>query len=249
MSDHAGAPASAPLFQEIKTGPPERTYPYKRLSFLTYLVTTFATLNCLSMVVQLFALFGQGSLLARIAQHAFASHDAMVDAALASDRFVGIVAALSVLTLLATYISSGFWIYRAAANVRALGARGLETSPGWSVGWYAVPFMALFRPYQAMVQIYQASVSPMRWRLERAPPLLPIWWAAWIVCGLAGYAVSVMARLDRSLPSLRFWTNFQLVDICIDIAAAVLFLLVVWSVFRAQKASRVSMIDVATVFA
>jgi hypothetical protein len=47
---------------------------------------------------------------------------------------------------------------RANRNARALGATGMRFTPGWCVGWYFVPIMNLFRPYQAMKEIWMASV-------------------------------------------------------------------------------------------
>jgi hypothetical protein len=41
MSEEPAAAASGLTFQEIDTGPPERTYRYRPLTMLTYLVTGF----------------------------------------------------------------------------------------------------------------------------------------------------------------------------------------------------------------
>jgi len=248
MSNEIQEAPAAGLFQEIRTNPLERRYVYKSPALLTYGFTVVAGLNCLSIVGLILALFGQSGLLARIGQRAFVSQSAMLDAARASDALVALVSLFFLLTLFLSYVFGAFWVYRTAANARGLGARGLEISPGWSVGWYAVPFAALVRPYQAMVQVYQASVSPTRWRLVHAPPVFPIWWGAWILCGLMGSVVSLMGA-DRALPSLILKTEVQIADAGVDLAAACLFLAIVWLTHRAQIAARASLTDVASVFA
>ena len=67
------------------------------------------------------------------------------------------------------------WTLRASHNVRALGATNLMFSPRASVGWYFVPIANLWKPYQAMREIWQASVSPSAWKRQQIPLLLP-WW-------------------------------------------------------------------------
>ncbi len=42
------------------------------------------------------------------------------------------------------------WVYRAHANVHALGFNELKFSPGWAVGWWFIPFFNLVQPARAM---------------------------------------------------------------------------------------------------
>ena len=73
------------------------------------------------------------------------------------------------------------WIYRANYNARQLGASGITITPGWSVGWYFVPFANLWMPYLAMKEIWKASVNPKSWSSEAVSSLVPWWWFFWIV--------------------------------------------------------------------
>ena len=75
------------------------------------------------------------------------------------------------------------WIHRANYNARQLGATGLKMSPGWAVGWYFVPVAWFWKPYQAMKEIWQASVSPKHWWRQAGSPLLGWWWALWLLQG------------------------------------------------------------------
>lgn len=79
------------------------------------------------------------------------------------------------------------WLYRAASNVRAFGQQTLEFSPGWTVGWWFVPFANLVKPLEAMREIWKASdpasihrEQGTRWVGSPAPTLLVAWWATYV---------------------------------------------------------------------
>ncbi|WP_428629729.1 DUF4328 domain-containing protein [Sphingopyxis sp.] len=90
------------------------------------------------------------------------------------------------LLLVATYVVFGMWIYRAAANVDAAMVLGFRYTPGWAVGWHFVPIANLYKPFDAMRQIWNASHSGGR-DLDRGEPLLVYWWGLWVLTGIASY--------------------------------------------------------------
>jgi hypothetical protein len=95
--------------------------------------------------------------------------------------------------------------------------------------------MCLFKPFQAMEEIWEASVSPASWQAQRTPGLLRVWWGAWLLTNLVG---AVVSRLDG--------LGLQAFAAAFDLVAVVLFLTIVWRVTRMQGA-RTN--DVAQVFA
>src|SRR5579883_37701 len=67
--------------------------------------------------------------------------------------FLGILTALSaleLLVLLACCVTFLIWVYRTYGNLRAFGATGLSSSPGWAVGYYFIPILWFYKPYQLM---------------------------------------------------------------------------------------------------
>ena len=86
------------------------------------------------------------------------------------------------------YLSSAVlvlkWIYRANYNARQLGASNMRFSSGWSIGWYFIPIANLWKPYQAMKEIWKTSANPSAWTTEKAPALLGWWWFLWIFTSL-----------------------------------------------------------------
>lgn len=94
------------------------------------------------------------------------------------------VSAIALLVLVGTAIAFCMWLYRAAVNTRALGARGMSYSPGWAVGSFFVPILNLFRPYQATVEIEKASnpqAAADNWDMKPGSGKVGIWWAFWIL--------------------------------------------------------------------
>jgi hypothetical protein len=71
--------------------------------------------------------------------------------------FQGIIAILQLVNLVVLIVLFCIWIYRANSNARQLGATDMQFSPGWSVGWYFIPIANLWKPYQAMCEIWRAS--------------------------------------------------------------------------------------------
>lgn len=87
------------------------------------------------------------------------------------------------------------WTNRTNTNARALGSEDMEFTPNWAVGWYFVPIANLFKPYQAMKEIYCASnpnAGPNEWDHHPVPSYFGWWWATWI-------AANVLGRLENRM--------------------------------------------------
>jgi uncharacterized protein DUF4328 len=117
------------------------------------------------------------------------------DAALAIDRWIVIVIALTAIPWL-------LWQYRAHANLRALGVSGLKYSPGWAVGWWFIPFANVVVPFLVMRELWKASdpeASSLDWIARRATALLGLWWASRL---LANVFLQIGFVLDDNLNAL-----------------------------------------------
>jgi hypothetical protein len=100
------------------------------------------------------------------------------------------------------------WKYRANATLRQMGVYWLRFSPAGCVGWYFVPVFNLFRPYQAMQELWKDSeVRSSRHSRGRSSELVLTWWLMCIAGGVAaafiegerfwsGHAAEAMARVD-----------------------------------------------------
>jgi hypothetical protein len=146
----------------------------------------------------------------------------------------------AVLALVACVVLFCVWIRRANQNASALGARGMEFTPGWAAGWFFVPIANLFKPYQAMREIYQASdpdrddesdeaaLHSLHWSNEPAPTQMKLWWGTWIL----------MSFLDNSSFRLSFRDDpaSQAASAWLGAAGALVAIpctvLVIWLVFE-----------------
>ena len=86
---------------------------------------------------------------------------------------------------LITFVLGGIvilkWIYRSNTNACFLGAKDMKFSPGWSVGWFFIPVANLWKPFQAMQEIYNASLNPVNWKDLEKPKIVQQWWGLWII--------------------------------------------------------------------
>jgi uncharacterized protein DUF4328 len=157
------------------------------------------------------------------------------DAADANDLRQGIIGVLQGLIILSSGVVILMWIYRANFNARRLGAVGMEFSPVWAVGWYFVPFANLWKPYQAMKEIWKASASPERWEDEDRSWLLPVWWTVWIISNIFDNVAFRMAfRDDPSLDQLIDASGVMLISDILDIPLALVFFVLVQKIHRMQ---------------
>lgn len=159
----------------------------------------------------------------------YTSEAAAVAAGEASDlrqRFIGIA---QLLTFLVGGVLVLRWIHRANTNARELGAAGMEFTAAWSVGWYFIPFANLWKPFQAMREIWQASSNPGNWKNQPVPGLLGWWWTAWLISGLLG---NYMFRLSLKAKEIDELLNVNVITQCVDIAGLLASLLLLSVVSR-----------------
>jgi len=130
------------------------------------------------------------------------------------------------------------WIYRANYNARALGATDMKFSPGWAVGWYFIPIANLWKPYQAMCEIWQASAAPANWQYQTRGSILQLWWAFFL---LSNFIANVSFRLSlraSSTSDLILSSTISAASSIFDIASNVTALTLVNQIYRMQMARR-----------
>ncbi|MBI1404869.1 MAG: DUF4328 domain-containing protein [Caulobacter sp.] len=84
------------------------------------------------------------------------------------------------------------WFYRANKNARALSS-GLEITPGWAVGFFFIPIMSLYKPYQAISEIWRSAASPYGWKGLDDPAIIRWWWGLYLVSAIVPLVVAMMA--------------------------------------------------------
>ena len=142
----------------------------------------------------------------------YASQELAADAAETSDLRQGIVGIIQTVIFVISGILILKWIYRSNYNARQLGASGMKFTPGWSIGWYFIPIANLWKPYQAMKEIWKASSSPQNWSSQSVSSLLPLWWFFWImssIFGNASFRLAMQAEEINELLTANVVTQFS----------------------------------------
>ena len=114
------------------------------------------------------------------------------------------------------------WIYRANKNLGVISGQRMRFTPGWSVGWYFIPIANLFKPYQAMKEIWEVSHKYQ----SGSSSTLGLWWALWLITTFVDdFAFkSVMgaeSATEYGTSSLIYIVSYG-IDIMLDIAALML---------------------------
>jgi len=163
---------------------------------------------------------------------------ALLRLAESNDARQGIVAMIYIVV----FVVSGFlilrWIHRANVNARALGAKEMKFTPGWSIGWYFIPIFNLWKPYQAIKEIWKASVNPLSWQSQKAPALLAWWWFVWLIAGFLGNAAFRISAKSESLGALVFANVMNQASDVVGLALSIIFLLIVKKIQEMQDAHR-----------
>ncbi len=154
----------------------------------------------------------------------------------ANDLREQIIGVLQLVLYLCTAVVFGRWIYRANQNVRALGADDLPITPGWAVGYFFVPVVNLWRPYQAMKDLWKASHNPTYWQtIILEPAILPVWWGLWILSNVLGRASSRAMSGANTVENFRYATYLQTAAEAVSISLCLVALSVVTQIHRAQS--------------
>lgn len=149
--------------------------------------------------------------------------------------YLGLVSLAQLVVLISAVVASCMWIYRACSNAFALTQKGMETTPGWAVGWFFIPFANLWKPYQAMREIWVASENPGKWFVVDRPAILPVWWFLWIASSIFDnislrYGMGAVNTRELLTSDYLFITS-DLLDIPLNIA----FIYVVRGLWKVQK--------------
>ena len=135
----------------------------------------------------------------------------------------------------ATAVAFLTWIYRANLNCRGFGAQNMRYTPGWAVGYYFIPFLNLFRPYQVMREIWQVSQNPADWEAQPVSPVLGWWWTAWLTSGVLGHILFRIAMSADSVEDLRLATQVSISASCVGLVLCVCAAFLVNSIGRRQE--------------
>lgn len=146
--------------------------------------------------------------------------------------------AVGALLFLPTALVFITWVYRATAAVGTWPEVKPRFSPAWNtIAFWFIPIIFLFRPYQAVADVWIHSLRAARPRGPRrgseSDALVQGWWAAWLACAVLGVAVEKLP--DAVAATVPHSTAFILLawQACF-VAAGTAAVVIVLTVMRAQ---------------
>ena len=105
----------------------------------------------------------------------------------------------------------------------------MEDSPGWAVGWYFVPIANLWKPYQAMKEIWRVNVS------DTTPSIFPWWWLFWILTSFLGNLSAQASLFWDSENNLIQSNMFYLLSDITNIPLCLIFITIMNQIYQSQK--------------
>lgn len=201
-------------------------------------VGLFALYAALCLTSILSSLF-QIELLSRIAAHGSYTHAE----ARANDLRQLAVSAATVAVFVAALVLFFMWLHRSYRNLRALGnpERAINTTPGWVVAGFFIPFANLYLPFRAVREVWALSDPQVRtkddlmFQVPGGSPLVIIWWVVWLGAGIFNFAVSRLAAGARSADTFVWMTKALIVMRLVGLVNAAFTVSVIRAVTRRQE--------------
>jgi len=140
---------------------------------------------------------------------------------------------LSLPAMIAAYVVTCLWLYRARVNTDLLSATPQARSRGWAWGGWICPIVCLWFPFQIV-----RDTLRVRTHHPASGPLVGWWWGLWlaaiIASNLSGAFVPGGDTIDTD--AVRMIPAASLVSTILLVAAGLLWLRIVAAIDRDQRA-------------
>jgi hypothetical protein len=154
----------------------------------------------------------------------------------------GIVQILLLMLLIASAVLFLMWLYRANKNLPSLSEKKPQFSPGWSVGWFFVPFMSFFLPYQVVAEVWRTSY-PKTDVIEEtgftpstpSPIIVRCWWAFYLLRNFIGYIVLKASLQSYDISPSIFPTYVSVASEIIDVIGILITIFMVRQISQFQE--------------
>jgi heme/copper-type cytochrome/quinol oxidase subunit 2 len=166
---------------------PAKKYEYKAINGTSRWVQVIFIISAILALIAVISGFLQAQLL----NAAINGEVITQEEAIANDAREGFIAIIQLLALVIGVVVFLVWIHRASKNLHSFGKPKLNYSPGWAVGWFFIPIMSLFKPYQAVAEIAKASkpdIDPNLLIVDdlKTSAIIKWWWAFFLISNFLG---------------------------------------------------------------
>jgi Domain of unknown function (DUF4328)/zinc-ribbon domain len=223
-----------PITPDSNMGPVATTSTFQDPARLTQWLKYFLYASIFLDLIGLFSGVLQYNLLSDFKLGVYSSHLLAIAAAKSNDKRQQVIGLIQFGIAVATIILFAMWIYRANFNARQLGAQGMKFSPGWSIGYYFIPILCLWKPYQAMREIWKASKNPDSWTTVKPGTILPWWWFFFLAQCALGQASLRTSLRAKEINELITSTGILMASDLVSIPGTLIALVLVKQIYEMQ---------------
>jgi hypothetical protein len=138
------------------------------------------------------------------------------------------------LIMIVSWIASAIWIYRASWNARQIVPDPKRIGPGWAIGWFFIPIMWYWKPYQAIRQCWNSSTNPGGNIDSPAPGFLSLWWWTWCAGWILPWFALALIYMGLAKSSAVLEVLLLLSGLS-ALVASILFIRLIRSITKAQR--------------
>lgn len=148
------------------------------------------------------------------------------------DEIINLTGNIHILSGIALMVAFAVWVNRSCKNGWLLDAPHMKTTPGWSVGYYFIPILMLWKPYGTMKEIRRASYG----NDHALPATLPLWWTFWLLSILLTHVIFFIILKDiNNNESYLMACKLDLVSVPIEITLNYLAIALISGITLAQQ--------------
>lgn len=161
-------------------------------------------------------------------------------AATANDLREGIVGIFVGVAYIAWIVFFLMWFYRARANLQIRLAYPLSCKPGLAVGYFFIPILNFYRPYQVVKELYVDTRELfVKDGLSETTALktnyIGWWWALWLLSGMIeNFVLRATFRGVETIEELISVTGAQMICSGLNILLALITIIVIGDYSRVE---------------
>jgi hypothetical protein len=227
--------------------------PYESGRALAYVAMSLFAINILVHLIAVASVFMQIDLLYKVMEE---TTQVTREQLLANDAREALVRVVVLVSFIATAIGFLIWVYRAYKNLRPLGANP-DTTPGWAVGYFFVPILNLFRPFQVFQEMWRESdpetvtasgIRPMHAFIEDSSKSLLVifWWGLWLLANIASWIALSWNRNAQILNDYIIASWINMASDLLTVIAAIACIIVIKKITDRQDEKNKRLAELAT---
>lgn len=118
-------------------------------------------------------------------------------------------------------------LYKAVQQARGFTPSFTYVSPGWAVGYWFIPLMNLYRPFQVIQAWFKACAEQTGGKPAAGEQLLNAWWGMFLLSNIVGWIVAKQDTDMGTVQGILAYAGYTLGSDLLFIVASVLFWLVI----------------------